>query len=103
MCSEKLFKRESIYNNHMSNNIIDQPIPEIKVPILKPIKVKNTVDLSTIKTIVDNTQKQLNKFADWIMSYFPKEVKKLFNKHVGDLKNKVTNIYNSLRNHEVNQ
>ena len=90
-------------NKKMYNNIIDQSVPEIKVPILKPIKAKNVPNQGIIKKIVNNTQEQLNKFADWIISYVPQEVKKPFNKRVEDLKNTVNNIYNSIKKETGNE
>ncbi len=87
----------------MSKNIMDQSVPEIKVPILKPIKVKNMPNQGIIKKVVSSTQEQLNKFADWIISYVPQEVKKPFNKRVEDLKNTVNNIYNSIKKETGNE
>ncbi len=87
----------------MSKNIMDQSVPEIKVPILKPIKVKNMPNQGIIKKVVSSTQEQLNKFADWIISFVPQEVKKPFNKRVEDLKNTVNNIYNSIKKETGNE
>ena len=83
----------------MSNNIMhhDQQVPEIKGPIVKPIKIANSVSKSKIKKAVDNKKGQFNKFADWIMSYVPQEAKKPCNKRVEGLKNKVNAIYKSLK------
>ena len=53
-------------------NILDEPIPMINVPILKPTKISNVV----AKPI----KKEIDKFTDWILSYVPKPVKKTTNK-----------------------
>ena len=70
----------------MVNNITDQPKPEIKVPILKPVKATKMVNENTAKTTADAVQKQLNKFADWILLYVPPEVKKPIDSRVEALK-----------------
>lgn len=50
-------------SNSMSNNIIDQPVPKIEIPILKPIKASQTVNQNALLNTADAVQKQLNKFA----------------------------------------
>ena len=50
MSSEKGFKNKTLYNiKNMTNNIMDQSVPEIKVPILKPVKVPQTVSTNTVE------------------------------------------------------
>ena len=69
-------------------DIIDEPVPEIKVPILKPIQftAKDKVaSLKAAKPIIKN----INKFADWFYSYVPEPVRNITNEKVNKLKNKI--------------
>ena len=73
-------------------NILDSPVPEIKTPILKPVKATRVTQL---KSLADTAKDKLNKFADWIMAYVPPEVRKPANKRINALKKIVNSIYNS--------
>lgn len=80
-----------INRTKMTSNILDQPIPEINVPILKPVKAKRVgVSMESIKRDI---QRKLNEFADWIISYVPPQVKKKLNERVENLKKQVREIY----------
>ena len=60
-----------------SKNILDQPVPKINTPILKPSTYKRLIPslkalaLNKVKT----AQTLLNNFADWIISYSPPVIK----------------------------
>jgi len=75
-------------------NIMDQPIPEINVPILKP-------QLHSLKQLAgkaaSSVNKQINEIANWVLSWVPQVNKKLVNKRVEALKNEVNNIYNKIK------
>ena len=45
---------------------------------------------------VEPVKKQLNKFADWILSYVPEPVKRTVNERVEKLKAKVNQIFNRI-------
>ena len=80
----------------MSNNyILDEPIEEINVPVMKPIPyvakvaslrslTRNYVE-SLVRKSAANARKTINKFADWIMTYIPERVKKKANEKVEKL------------------
>ena len=76
------------------SNIIDQPIPEINIPILKPT---NQSKVSQLKNLASKAAKpvkrEINKFADWIISQVPEPIKKTVNKRVESLKEKVNGIF----------
>ena len=81
----------------MSNkpsNIIDQPIPEINIPILRPT---NPSKVSQLKNLASKAAKpvkrEINKFADWIISQVPKPIKKTVNKRVDSLKETINRIF----------
>jgi len=46
---------------------------------------------------VNNIKKELNKFADWILSFVPEPIKKTVNKRVDNLKEKVNRIFSPQR------
>ena len=75
-------------------NIIDQPIPEINIPILTP---SNPSKVSQLKNLASKAAKpvkrEINKFADWIISQVPEPIKKTVNKRVVSLKEKVNSIF----------
>ena len=78
-------------------NIMDQPIPEIDIPILEPSKPANTSKVSQLKNLASNAAKQvkreINKFADWIISKVPEPIKKTVNERVNSLKERVNSIF----------
>ena len=78
-------------------NIMDQPIPEIDIPILEPSKPANTSKVSQLKNLASNAAKpvkrEINKFADWIISKVPEPIKKTVNERVNSLKERVNRIF----------
>ena len=78
-------------------NIMDQPIPEIDIPILKPSKPANLSKVSQLKNLASNAAKpvkrEINKFADWIISKVPEPIKKTVNERVNSLKERVNRIF----------
>ena len=78
-------------------NIMDQPIPEIDIPILEPSKPANTSKVSQLKNLASNAAKpikrEINKFADWIISKVSEPIKKTVNERVDSLKERVNRIF----------
>ena len=78
-------------------NIMDQPIPEIDIPILEPSQPENTSKVSQLKNLASNAAKpvkrEINKFADWIISKVPEPIKKTVNERVNSLKERVNRIF----------
>ena len=78
-------------------NIMDQPIPEIDIPILEPSKPVNTSKVSQLKNLASKAAKpvkrEINKFADWIISKVPEPIKKTVNERVNSLKERVNRIF----------
>ena len=73
-------------------NILDEPIPEINVPILKPTPPVISKSKSLTK-VSKPIQKEINNFAKWIESHVPPPIKKTANKRVERLKEKVNQIF----------
>ena len=80
-----------------SRPIIDQPIPEINIPILKPSKPVIPSKVSQLKNLASKAAKpvkrEINKFADWIISQVPEPIKNTVNERVDSLKEKVNGIF----------
>ena len=74
-------------------NILDEPIPEINVPILKPSQPIRNSPVPSLKHLA---KKEINEFSDWILSYFPEPIKKTVDERVDSLKEKVNLIFKKL-------
>ena len=81
-------------------NIMDEPVPEIKVPILKPIQFTAKGNVKSLKSLADRAAKpiikNINKLADWLCSYVPEPVRNITNEKVNKLKNKIDQIFKRL-------
>ena len=79
---------------------MDDPVPEIKVPILKPIQFTAKGNVKSLKSLADRAAKpiikNINKFADWLYSYVPEPVRNITNEKVNKLKNKINQIFKRL-------
>ena len=79
---------------------MDEPVPEIKVPILKPMQFTAKDKVASLKNLADKVAKpiikNINKFADWLYSYVPEPVRNIKNEKVNKLKNKVNQIFKRL-------
>ena len=95
--------RDFIKNNDRkinSSSIMDDPVPEIKVPILKPIQFTAKGNVKSSKSLADRAAKpiikNINKFADWLYSYVPEPDRNITNEKVNKLKNKINQIFKRL-------
>ena len=74
---------KNIDRNRNSSNIMDDPVPEIKVPILKPKQFTARGNVKSLKSLADRAAKpiikNINKFADWLYSYVPEPVRNITN------------------------
>ena len=81
-------------------NILDEKIPEINVPILKPSQPIRNSPVPSLKHLASkvfvSVNKKINKFSDWILSYVPEPIQKTVNERVDSLKKKVNQIYKKL-------
>ena len=81
-------------------NIMDEPVPEIKVPILKPMQFTAKGNVKSLKSLADKVAKpiikNINKFVDWLYSYVPEPVRNITNEKVDKLKNKINQIFKRL-------
>ena len=79
---------------------MDEPKPEIKVLILKPIRFTAKGNVKSLKSFADGAAKpiikNINKFADWLYSYVPEPVRNITNEKVNKLKNNINQIFKRL-------
>ena len=79
---------------------MDEPVPEIKVPILKPMLFTAKGNVKSLKSLADRAAKpiikNIKKFADWLHSYVPEPVRNITNDKVNKLKNKINQIFKRL-------
>ena len=66
-------------------NIMDEPVPEINIPILKPMQFTAKGNVKSLKSL-----------ADWLYSYVPEPVRNITNEKVNKLKNKINKIFKRL-------
>ena len=76
------------------HKILDTPVPEINVPILKPKRLElKKLAARTAKPI----RKNINQFADWILSYVPQPIKSVVSPKLKNLKAKINSIFDEIR------
>ena len=79
---------------------MDKPVPEIKVPFLKPTQFTAKDKVASLKSLTDRAAKpiikNINKFADWLYSYVPETVRNITNEKVNKLKDKVKQVFKRL-------
>ena len=77
------------------HNILDAPVPEINVPILKPKRLESLKKLAG--RIAKPIRKNINQFADWILSYVPQPIKSVVSPKLKNLKAKINSIFDDIR------
>ena len=73
-----------------SHNLIDAPVPDISASVITPTKYVAPPQ-KEVKTGVLST---IKSFADWLISYVPKQIKKPINKSLEALKTEVARLFN---------
>ena len=84
-------ERERARANRTNANILDAPIPEINVPILKPDAPVRSKSKSLNK-VSKPVRKEINNFAEWVDSFVVLP-KKTVNERVERLKKRVNEIF----------
>ena len=79
-----------------ATEIMDEPVPEIKKPVLSPTKMKNISRVSSLvglaKKQADLVNKAIKKFADWLINYIPEPIRRTVNTRVEKLKKEIKEI-----------
>ena len=77
------------------HNILDEPVPDINVLILKPKRLESLKKLAG--RIAKPNRKNINQFADWILSYMPQLIKSAVSPKLKNLKAKINSIFDEIR------
>ena len=79
-----------------ATEIMDEPVPEIKKPVLSPTKMENISRVSSLvglaKKQADLVKKAINKFAEWLINYIPEPIRRTVNTRVEKLKKEIKEI-----------
>ena len=79
-----------------ATEIMDEPVPEIKKPVLSPTKMENISRVSSLvglaKKQADLVNKAIKKFADWLINYIPEPIRRTVNTRVEKLKKEIKEI-----------
>ena len=79
-----------------ATEIMDEPVPEIKKPVLSPTKMKNISRVSSLvglaKKQADLVNKAIKKFADWLINHIPEPIRRTVNTRVEKLKKEIKEI-----------
>ena len=93
-------KRELIRESDRKKNsfsLLDESVPEIKIPILKPTPVSLGNKVSTLRSLagkmVESVTRKVNKFADWVLSFVPDPIRRTANEKVNKLRSDVKRIF----------
>ena len=92
--------------NHR-RSILDEPVPEIKVPILEPVQFTAKNNIGSLKSLAGNISssifKKINKFVDWLISYIPEPVRNSTSEKLNQLKDDVKQIFENLENFKIEE
>ena len=89
-----------------SSHILDEPVPEINIPIKKPTRL-TAGKMASLKSLNGKIAKQvtrkINKFADRIISCIPKPIRNTVNEKADKLKNDIKSIFAQVEKLEPKQ
>ena len=88
-----------------SSNILDEAVPEINIPILKPVPARKSIpSLSSLAGRVSKQVKgKINKFSDWFISFVPETIRTTLNEKDDKLKNDIKRLFNQAEKFEPKQ
>ena len=92
--------------NHR-RSILDEPVPEINVPILEPVQFTAKNKIGSLKSLAGNISssifKKINKFVDWLISYIPEPVRNSTSEKLNQLKDDVKQIFENLEKFKMEE
>ena len=85
-------------NAHLADNhsLVDAPVPDISASVITPTKYVAPPQ-KEVKTGVLST---IKSFADWLISYVPKQIKKPINEALEALKAKVAQLFGKINKYK---
>ena len=82
-----------------SQLLLDEPVPNISVPILQPTKPEVFTQIGEIE---NNLKPKVSTVADWFLSNMPEPIKKKVNTRVETLKLQVNSIFDKFLQKQAN-
>ena len=96
---------ENLTRKINSSNILDEAVPEINIPILKPVPARKSI--LSLSSLAGRVSKQVkgksNKFSDWLISFVPETIRTTVNEKVDKLKNDIKRLFNQTEKFEQKQ
>ena len=98
-------KQEELSSKVNSSNILDEAVPEINIPILKPVPARKSIpSLSSLAGRVSEQVKgKINKFSDWLISFVPETIRTTVNEKSDKLKNDIKQLFSQAEKFEPKQ
>ena len=87
------------------SSILDEAVPEISMPILKPVPARKIIP--SLRSLAGRVSKKvkgkINKFSDWLISFVPETIRTTVNEKADKLKNDIKQIFNQAEKFEPKQ
>ena len=102
---EKKKAEEELTKKINSSSILDEAVPEINMPILKPVLARKiNPSLRILAGRVSKKVKgKINKFSDWLISFVPETIRTTVNEKADKLKNDINKLFNQAEKFEPKQ
>ena len=88
-----------------SSNILDEAVPEINIPILKPVPARKSIPslCSLAGRVSKQVKAKINKFSDCSISFVPETIRTTVNEKADKLKNDIKRLFNEAEKFEPKQ
>ena len=88
-----------------SSNILDEAVPEINTPILKPVPARKSIP--SFNSLAGRVSKQvkgkISRFSDWLISFVTETIRTTVNEKADKLKNDIKRLFNQAEKFEPKQ
>ena len=78
-----------------TSSIMDEPIEEINVPVMKPIPYKRN------KSPPLTIRRNFNRFADWIIDLVPQPRRRMASRRIERMRRQIGRIYQRYDRHQI--
>ena len=96
---------EELTRNKNSSSILDEAVPEINMPILKPVPARKIIPSLRILAgrVSKKVKGKINKLSDWSISFVPETIRTTVNEKADKLKNDIKKLFNQAEKFEPKQ
>ena len=88
-----------INSSQPSQPHVDQPIPEVNIPIPTPSRITQIKNLAS--NVAAPVKSVINRFTGWLLNYIPEPIKNAVNERVENLKERVNSIFGRQEDHQT--